>query len=109
MSLNLAFFYMSIPDAVKIHQALAPSYTTDDNGNFQFPCETDTTLQFEFGGVSFSVSTMDYVGPVVRTDPNGSTWCASMIIGFPGAAVQAWTVGTGFLRNVRITHILKRC
>jgi hypothetical protein len=85
---------MSNADAASIHQALGNS-NTDGKGSYFIPCNLEVDLAFVFGGVPYTISPLDYIGAV---QPDGT--CESKISG-SGTDPTSWTIGTGFLRNVR--------
>lgn len=93
--------YVIIPkaDAAQLF-ALVDNATLDaDNSTYMVPCDTTTPIQFTFSGVSFDLSSKDWVGPVTDSSKN---LCASNIYPLDGATNIAgeWLVGDTFLKNV---------
>lgn len=88
-----SFIFCPPADAAILH-ALIPGATTPDEGvTYHVPCTTTTSVTFTFGGITFTVSSEDWVSPPA----NGQ--CTSNIYGravVPGA----WLLGDTFLKNV---------
>jgi len=80
-------------DVIKFH-ALIPDSATTDNSTFTVPCSTTAPVTFTFSGVTYSVSSKDWVGPKV----NGV--CTSNIFGVSVVDKNSWLVGDTFLKNV---------
>jgi hypothetical protein len=107
---------LTIADATKVHTALTSNFLqTDGLGNFSIPCSTTTKLDFVVGGVGYGINPSSYmdINSVVSTFPNGTTMCASNILGIDGQN-PVWTLGTVFLMNVRIpdrywARLILRC
>jgi hypothetical protein len=80
-------------DVIKFHE-LIPESATTDNSTFTVPCSTTSPVTFTFSGVTYSVSSKDWVGPKV----NGV--CTSNIFGVSVVDKNSWLVGDTFLKNV---------
>ncbi|OKL58785.1 hypothetical protein UA08_05686 [Talaromyces atroroseus] len=89
--------YIFLPpnDASALHALIPGSTAAGDN--FEIPCSTNTTVQFTFSGVSYSVSSQDYVGSA--TNSSGTT-CYSNIIGVQTLGPDDWLLGDTFMKNV---------
>ncbi|KAK6535121.1 hypothetical protein TWF694_001603 [Orbilia ellipsospora] len=82
-------------DALKLHQHIPG---TKSNGEtFYIPCDTQLSLEFQFGNDKYSISFRDYVG--AKIDSAG-TLCLSLIVGRSVVRDGAWLIGDVFLRNV---------
>jgi len=79
---------------------------TDGQGNFAFPCDTNTEISLVFGGQAFSISPKDYVGSPLQ-DGQGDKLCNSNIMGQQVGTANQWLVGDVFLKNVAL--VLKLC
>jgi cathepsin D len=90
---------MLIPpaDALTLHNGI-PGTITDGQGDFAFPCSTDSSIDIIFNGQSFSISPKDYVGPPLN-GTNGL--CQSNIVGQQVGSPDQWLVGDVFLKNVK--------
>jgi hypothetical protein len=82
-------------DVIKFH-ALIPDSATTDNSTFTVPCSTTAPVTFTFSGVTYSVSSKDWVGPKV----NGV--CTSNIFGVSVVDKNSWLIGDTFLKNVYV-------
>jgi Eukaryotic aspartyl protease len=83
-------------DAATLHAAI-PESVTDNEGNFAFPCNTNTNVAVIFGGTSFSISPKDYVGAPLSGQQN---LCQSNIVGQQIGTANQWLLGDVFLKNV---------
>ncbi|KXG52530.1 Peptidase A1 [Penicillium griseofulvum] len=83
-----------VPDSSKLPDS--PHQPADDQDNYLIPCNSTSTIEFEFSGVKYNVSPKDYVGK-----PNGtnSDYCVSTIVGYASNGAT-WLVGDVFLKNV---------
>jgi hypothetical protein len=105
--LTIEYFYMSMEDAITFHAALTDQYTTDNEGNFQIPCDIGNIVEvsFVFNGNAFPISPLDFIGPSIPTRrglDNGV--CMSNIVGRWGNWENTWSLGSGFLRNVTLPN-----
>ncbi|KAM3072742.1 hypothetical protein ACMFMF_007074 [Clarireedia jacksonii] len=82
-------------DVITFHD-LIPGSATTDNSTFTVPCSTTAPVTFTFSGVTYSVSSKDWVGPRV----NGV--CTSNIFGVSVVDKNSWLVGDTFLKNVYV-------
>jgi cathepsin D len=89
--------YIFLPpnDASALHALIPGSTAASDE--FVIPCSTNTTVQFTFSGVSYSVSPQDYVG--TATNSSGTS-CYSNIIGVQTFGSDDWLLGDTFMKNV---------
>ncbi|TAQ86915.1 hypothetical protein B7494_g4770 [Chlorociboria aeruginascens] len=87
-----SFIFTPAADAKTLH-ALVPGFTQVDDATYTVPCDTTTPMILTFGGVSYSISSKDWVGH------NSSGQCISNIYGQP-VVDGAWLVGDTFLKNV---------
>lgn len=86
-------FIFASPADVKIFYSQITGAKSADSITYTVPCDTTDSLFFTFSGVSYTVSTKDWVGPNI----NGV--CTSNVYGIeviPGA----WLLGDTFLKNV---------
>lgn len=90
-----SFILLPKADMKKIH-SLIPGAEPDDD-EFVVPCSTEAVLQFTFSGVTFDVSTVDYVA-----SSNGSGgMCSTNIKILPDYyGPDMWLLGDVFLKNV---------
>lgn len=80
-------------DVIAFH-ALVPDAVTTDNITWTVPCSTTTSMSFTFSGVTYNVSSKDWVGPSV----NGV--CTSNIYGMAVVDKDSWLIGDTFFKNV---------
>lgn len=88
-----SFILMPPEDAKKLH-ALLPG-VKEDGERFRIPCASTANMTFVFGGVSFTVSPLDYVG-----EPIIDSLCYSNVIGRDIIGANRWLMGDVFLKNV---------
>ncbi|KAK6499200.1 hypothetical protein TWF506_003828 [Arthrobotrys conoides] len=82
-------------DALKLHQFIPG---TKSNGEtFYIPCNTDISLQFQFGNDKYQLSSNDYIGDPIDAEQE---LCLSLIVGRSVVRDGAWLIGDVFLRNV---------
>lgn len=89
------YIFLPPADASALHALIPGSAAVGED--FEIPCSTNTTVQFTFSGVSYSVSPKDYVG--TATNSSGTT-CASNIVGVETSGSDVWLLGDVFLKNV---------
>ncbi|KAL8720354.1 MAG: hypothetical protein Q9225_002782 [Loekoesia sp. 1 TL-2023] len=82
-------------DATKLHGQIPGSQ--EDGETFNIPCASKTPIQILFSGVSYNISPVDYVGSPIQ---DGSSTCASNIIGRRAFGEDQWLIGDLFLKNV---------
>ena len=63
---------------------------------FHIPCASTAAIQFTFSGVTYNVSSKDYLGKSV----DGGSMCVSNIIGRQTFGANQWLMGDAFLKNV---------
>ncbi|KAF2759630.1 acid protease [Pseudovirgaria hyperparasitica] len=87
--------FLLIPpgDASKIHNLIPGSKSIADA--YTVPCDSTAAIQFTFGGKTYNVSSLDYVG---RDNGNGA--CNSQIIPRRTFGENQWLLGDVFLKNV---------
>ena len=88
-----SFILIPPADAKKLH-SLMPG-VKEAGEEFHLPCSSKDNVTFAFGGVSFAVSPLDYVG-----EPVDDTLCTSNIIGRQPLGPDRWLIGDVFLKNV---------
>ncbi len=89
-----SFVLLPPNDAKKL---LAPIPNIKPSGeSFSLPCSTKAVLQFTFSGVTYNVSTKDYIGKPVA----GGDLCNCNIIGRQTFGPNQWLIGDAFLKNV---------
>lgn len=94
--LTVALILMPPNDAGVLHNAI-PNSITDGQGNFAIPCNTNASIQIQFNGQKFSISSKDYVGAPVQ---GSSNLCVSNILGQQVGSGNQWLMGDVFLKNV---------
>jgi cathepsin D len=62
--------------------------------NYIIPCDSTTTIEFEFSGIKYSISPEDYIGA------SSTDGCVSTIVGYQSSGADQWLVGDVFLKNV---------
>jgi cathepsin D len=90
-----SYIFLPPADATAIH-ALIPE-SSESGQEFFIPCSTNTTLQFTFSGVTYSVSPKDYVG---TSSGDTGTTCYSNIVGVQTFGSDDWLLGDVFMKNV---------
>lgn len=82
------------PDDAKVLHGLIPGSQLSADGNTWYvPCTTTSPIQFKFSGVTYNVSTKDWIGGKINS------LCASNI--YPATPAGAvWLLGDTFLKNV---------
>lgn len=63
---------------------------------FAVPCDTKSSIQFTFSGVTYKVAPIDYIGEAISTD----NMCLSLIISRQVLGKNTWILGDVFLKNV---------
>ena len=81
------------PDEVSQFHAIVPGAKSSDDYTWTVPCTTTTPLTFTFSGVTYNVSSKDWVSPMA----NGV--CTSNVFGNDIVTGQ-WLLGDTFLKNV---------
>ncbi|KAJ5938782.1 Aspartic-type endopeptidase ctsD [Penicillium verhagenii] len=86
--------YILIPpaDAATLFAKVPGSVKSGDN--YIIPCNSTTSIEFEFSGIKYSISPEDYIGG------SSTDGCASTIVGYQSSGVDHWLVGDVFLKNV---------
>lgn len=87
-----SFIFCHPDDAKTLHDKI-PGATTTDNSTYHVPCSTTTSVTFQFGSTTFTVSSKDWV-----SQPNGGV-CTSNIYGHDIVSGN-WLLGDTFLKNV---------
>jgi len=94
------YFTLTKADATALHYALNLYFESNGAGMYTLPCDTNVDLTFGIGGLSFSISPLDYLGPQIN-DGDAVGLCHSNIKGNDSyIGVGHMEIGTGFLRNV---------
>ena len=63
---------------------------------FTIPCSSTAAIQLTFSGVTYNISSKDYLGKTV----DGGNMCNSNIIGRQTFGANQWLIGDAFLKNV---------
>lgn len=63
---------------------------------FAVPCDTKSSIEFTFSGVTYKVAPIDYIGEKINTD----NMCLSLIISRQVLGKTTWILGDVFLKNV---------
>jgi hypothetical protein len=87
-----SYIFAPADDVTKFH-GIVPGAKSSDGGTWTVPCTTTTPLTFTFSGVTYTVPTEDWVGPMA----NGA--CTSNVYGHPVVDGE-WLLGDTFLKNV---------
>lgn len=87
-------FVFPFDDAESFHKdVFGSNYVSDGNGNFAFPCSSDTNISFVIEDAEFYLNTNDFKGKeYTRAGLEGM--CASMI---QGLDTDNWVFGAAFL------------
>ncbi|RAL64530.1 hypothetical protein DID88_002004 [Monilinia fructigena] len=80
-------------DVIAFH-ALVPNAKTTDNNTWTVPCSTTTSMSFTFSGVTYNVSSKDWVGPSV------DGVCTSNIYGVSVVDKNSWLIGDTLFKNI---------
>ncbi|KAF7913125.1 uncharacterized protein EAE98_011676 [Botrytis deweyae] len=80
-------------DVIAFH-ALVPDAVTTDNNTWTVPCSTTTSISFTFSGVTYNVSSVDWVGPSV------DGVCTSNVYAVAVVDTNSWLIGDTFFKNV---------
>jgi hypothetical protein len=88
-----SFVFCPQQDAKTFHALISGSTSSSDGSTYYVPCTTTDSAFFTFSGVTYQVSSEDWVGPMV----NGQ--CTSNIYGM-AVVSGAWLLGDTFLKNV---------
>ncbi|KAG9243992.1 aspartic peptidase domain-containing protein [Calycina marina] len=86
-------FIFAPPDDVEAFHSGITGLTTDDHITYYVPCTTTQSVYLTFSGVTYEVSSKDWVAPEVNNK------CASNIYGV-AIVSDAWLLGDTFLKNV---------
>ncbi|KAJ5635265.1 Aspartic-type endopeptidase ctsD [Penicillium longicatenatum] len=81
------------PDDAATLFAMVPS-SKKSGDNYIIPCDSTTTIEFEFSGIKYSISPEDYIGA------SSTDGCVSTIVGYQSSGADQWLVGDVFLKNV---------
>lgn len=87
-----SYIFAPADDVTKFHGNV-PGAKSSDGTTWTVPCTTTTALTFTFSGVTYSVPSEDWVGPMA----NGV--CTSNVFGHEIITGQ-WLLGDTFLKNV---------
>ncbi|KAH8821183.1 aspartic peptidase domain-containing protein [Xylogone sp. PMI_703] len=90
-----SYIFAPPEDAIAFH-AVVPGSQSSDNVTFLVPCKTTTPATVTFGGVSYDIDPIDWVG-FKSKDPS---MCTSNIYGHSVVADGGWLLGDTFLKNV---------
>jgi len=95
-SKDVAAIWAAVPGSSPVTDPTLPK------GFFQFPCATDVTITFAFGGSAYTIDSQDMnLGSIDR----GGNLCAGAIFDLTlganvGSSSPSWVVGDTFLKNV---------
>ena len=89
-------FVLLPPDDSKVFHSQIPQ-SVQDSEIFHLPCSTKEPLQIIISGVSYNITSKDYIGKPVK----GGSMCESNIIGRQAFdSDDQWLLGDVFLKNV---------
>lgn len=88
-----SFIFCDADDAKTFHALIPGATVASDGVTYHVPCTTTDSAFFTFSGVTYQVSSKDWVGPKVNDR------CTSNIYGYP-VVPGAWLLGDTFLKNV---------
>lgn len=88
-----SFIFCPADDAKALHNLIPGSSLQPDGATYHVPCSTTDPIQVTFSGVTYNISSEDWVGP----NTNGE--CTSNIYGQP-VVQDGWLLGDTFLKNV---------
>lgn len=88
-----SFIFCPADDAKALHALIPGSALQPDGATYHVPCSTTDPVTVTFSGVSYNISSEDWVGP----ETNGI--CTSNIYGQP-VVDNGWLLGDTFLKNV---------
>ena len=81
--------------AEAIHKSI-PGASSDGQGGYQIPCNTQKTLSFTFNGQPFNVNSQDLIFGPSKSGDN----CISAVSSGNAQGDSAWLLGAAFLKNV---------
>ena len=88
-----SFIFCPADDAKALHSLIPGSDLQSDGVTYHVPCTTTDAVTVAFSGVTYNISSEDWIGPNV----NGV--CTSNIYGQP-VVNDGWLLGDTFLKNV---------
>lgn len=88
-----SYIFCPADDAKALHAVIPGSAVGSDGVTYSVPCSTTDSIAITFSGVSYNISSEDWVGPMT----NGV--CTSNIYGQP-VIEDSWLLGDTFLKNV---------
>ncbi|KAJ4403563.1 hypothetical protein N0V91_006436 [Didymella pomorum] len=92
MDTGTSYILMPPLDALALHSKIA-GYAQDGE-TFSVPCDTGSSLAFDFGVQSYNISSADWLGGTLA-----SGLCQSKIVGRQTFNESQWLVGDVFLKN----------
>lgn len=87
-----SYIFAPADDVAQLHGTI-PGAKSSDGVTWTVPCTTTTPLTFTFSGVTYNVSSKDWVGPMANSA------CTSNVYGHPVVDGE-WLLGDTFLKNV---------
>lgn len=84
------------PNDAKTFFGLLPG-SSQSGDNYLVPCDSTTTVEFEFSGAKYSIKPEDYIG---SEDEDDSSKCISTIVSHQSSGANTWLLGDVFLKNV---------
>ena len=89
-----SFILLPPMDAQRFHALIPQSQQAGDV--FNVPCSSATSVRISISGVSYNITSKDYVGNPTK----GAGLCSSNIIGRQAFGPNQWLLGDVFLKNV---------
>lgn len=89
-----SFVILPPEDAQRLHGLIPQSQQVGEI--FNIPCSSTASVQIRISGVSYSITSKDYIGNPIE----GGALCSSNIIGRQTFGPDQWLLGDVFLKNV---------
>lgn len=95
VDVGTTYIFIPYAQAKVIHALIAGYQEAGDGERFTVPCSTTTPFQVIFSGVTYDISSKDWVGAAAT-----GTQCTTNIIGLDALGDGTWLFGDTFLKNV---------
>lgn len=82
-------------DALALHNEIEGAIT--DGSSFAIPCDSDVTVNIQFGGQNYALTSSDFIGSPTQSD---SSMCATNVQGMTLQDAYTWVIGDTFLKTV---------
>jgi hypothetical protein len=89
-----SYCFLPPDDAKALHNLIPGSQFSTNDRTWYVPCSTTSSIQFTFSGVTYNVSTKDWIGGKM------GSLCASNIYSGTPVGTGNWLLGDTFLKNV---------